>query len=79
MDLKKVETGAKLTFRCGGKVIAQKVTIGRGDFPIKIQIEGYHLHRSRGWSYSDDGQQGEGTGPLGKEPFDIMRFRNVRK
>jgi len=74
MDLSHILAEDIVTFRCGGSATVQKVTEGSDEnFPIKIQIRGYHCLGSGGWSYDATGSQGESTGEHGKAPFDILR------
>lgn len=76
MDLRDVEKGDVVTFRCGGKVVVQYVKeVEDGLYPLQLQITGLHVVDDPGWDYAIDGSHGDATGPIDQAPFDIVMVR----
>lgn len=79
INLQDARPGDILHFRCGGKVTLRnlKDRESRHDGDIyfyMVRVEGYHSCGCAPWSYSNEGQHGEGTGAGEKFPFDIIKI-----
>lgn len=68
------DTKSTVKFRCGGVAAIRKYWFKKDEkyYPHCIRLEGYHAGDDF-WSYNDEGEHGQGTGPEdGNYPFDIL-------
>lgn len=64
-----VTNGDIVKFRCGGSAIVESIeSDGSEHYPYMVMFKG---HLGEPFSYSDDGECGQGTGSVGS-PFDIL-------
>lgn len=79
VNLQDARPGDILHLRCGGKVTLRTLSERDKRFDTdshiyNVRVEGYHACSEKPWSYSNEGQHGEGTGPGNKFPFDIIKI-----